>query len=462
MSDVESRIQQFETGLRPHFEPTSHKSRDYSLAERMAEYRIPGVSVAVINGGKLDWAKGYGVRSAGETGAVDTETLFQAASISKTVAALAILRLFDAWGLDLDADVNDYLTSWKVPPTEGWQPRITLRHLLSHSAGTTVHGFLGYSHTDAVPTLVQLLNGAPPANSDPIRVDTVPGTQYRYSGGGTSIAQQVAMDITRHAFNDIAHNWVFEPLGMTRSIYEHPLSEPYHANAARAHYYTGALVAGNWHTHPELAAAGLWTTPSDILRVALALQSAYKGDASPVSQSVARAMMTPAIPSETHSNGLGTFLNEANGRKQFGHGGDNVGYKNSFKAYYDDGDGGYAIMTNGDYGGAVIEEIVASLTRVYGWEGGQPLVTLEPPIPAAYCPGTYRLASGFSFVVALEGNGLTIQPDGQAPLELEPFAGTQFHIAALKASVSFEVEEERAYALVFEQNGQTLTAGRVD
>lgn len=463
MSDQQSRIQQVETRLRPHFEPASHKTRDYSISERMAEYRVPGVSVAVIEGGALQWAKGYGVRSADEAGAVDTETLFQAASISKTVAALAILRLFEARGLSVDADVNDYLTSWRVPDVDGWQPRLTLRQLLSHSAGTTVHGFMGYGHKDAVPTLAQVLDGEPPANSDPVRVDTVPGTQYRYSGGGTSIAQMVAQDITGKAFNAIAREWVFEPLGMTRSVYEHPLTEAYHANAARAHYYTGATVEGKWHTYPELAAAGLWTTPTDILRVALALQNAYagKGAVSPVSPAVAQLMLTPAMRSETHSNGLGTFIDEANGRKQFGHGGDNVGYKNSFKAYYaSDGDGGYAIMTNGDYGSAVIQEIVGSLTRVYGWDGGQQMVTLEAPIPAAYCTGTYRLASGFGFTVALDG-GLTIQPDGQAPLTLEPFAGGQYHIAALKASVSFEVEGERAYALTFEQNGQKLTAERM-
>jgi CubicO group peptidase (beta-lactamase class C family) len=464
MSDIQSRIQQVESGLISHYEPTSHKTQAYSLSERMAEFRVPGVSVAVINGGKLDWAKGYGVRAAGEAGTVDTETLFQAASISKTVAALAILRLFEARGLSLDADVNDYLKSWRVPPVDGWQPRLTLRLLLSHSAGTTVHGFLGYSHTEAVPTLVQLLDGAAPANSDPVRVDTVPGTQFRYSGGGTSIAQQVAMDITGKPFNDIAREFVFEPLGMTRSLYEHPVSPPYHANAARAHYSTGARVEGNWHIHPELAAAGLWTTPTDILRMALAIQSAYKGEASPVSQDVASAMLTAAIRDETYRLGLGTFLNEANGLRQFGHGGDNVGYKNSFKAYYDNEfgvDGGYAIMTNGDQGDPLIQEIVASLTRAYGWEDVQPNVSLNAPIPADWCVGTYRLASGFNFAVALKGDTMSIQPDGQAPLELEPFAGTQFHIAALKASVTFEIEAGSAYALVFEQNGKELRAGRV-
>jgi hypothetical protein len=208
----------------------------------------------------------------------------------------------------------------------------------------------------------------------------------------------------------------------------------------------------------------LWTTPTDILRVALALQNAYKGADSPISQAVAQSMLTPAIRAETHSNGLGTFIDEANGRKQFGHGGDNVGYKNSFKAYYDsDGvDSGYAIMTNGDFGGALVQEIVASLTRVYHWEGVQPQVSLIHAIPDPRYTGTYRLASGFSFTVALKDDSLTIQPDGQAPLTLEPALGTQFHIAALKASVSFEVEGERAIALVFEQNGKELTAGRVD
>jgi CubicO group peptidase (beta-lactamase class C family) len=327
-----------------------------------------------------------------------------------------------------------------------------------------VHGFLGYSHADAIPTLVQILDGAHPANSDPIRVDTVPGTQYRYSGGGTSIAQQVAMDIAGKPFNEIAREWVFEPLGMTRSLYEHPLTPPHHGNAAHAHFYTGAHVEGNWHAHPELAAAGLWTTPTDILRFGLAIQSAYKGESSPVSQAVARAMLTPVIHEDAHTSlGMGFFLSTDKGRQQFGHGGDNVGYKNSFHAYYEGSDGGYAIMTNGDVGYPLHQEIAESLKRAYGWEGGEPIVTLEVPIPAAGCAGTYRLASGFSFAVAQAGDGLTIQPDGQAPLELEPFAGTTFHVAALKASVSFEFgTDEKVIALVFKQNGKELTAGRVD
>jgi CubicO group peptidase (beta-lactamase class C family) len=359
--------------------------------------------------------------------------------------------------------VNDFLTSWRVPDVDGWQPRLTLRHLLSHSGGTRVHGFLGYSHTEAIPTLVQILNGESPANSDPIRVDTVPGTQFRYSGGGTSIAQQVAMDITGKPFNDIAREWVFEPLGMTRSLYEHPLTEPHHANAAHAHFYTGAHVEGNWHAHPELAAAGLWTTPTDILRFGLAIQSAYKGGNSPVSQDVARAMLTPVIREDASTSlGMGFFLSTDKGRQQFGHGGDNVGYKNTFQAYYEGSDGGYAIMTNGDQGYSLHQEIAASLKRAYGWEGGEPQVSLQHAAPEPGFVGTYRLASGFSFTVALKGDAPTIQPEGQAPLELTPAAGTQFHIVVLKASVKFEMGTDgNAIALVFEQNGKALTAGRI-
>jgi CubicO group peptidase (beta-lactamase class C family) len=467
VADTDSRIQQVENGLIDETDTALPDPQRYTIAERMAVYHVPGVSVAVIHDGQLEWAKGYGLRALNQPGAVDTETLFQSGSISKPVAALAILRLVDSQNLDLDADVNDYLNSWRVPSVGGWQPRITLRHLLSHSAGTTVHGFIGYNHTEAVPTTLQILDGLKPANSDPVRVNTVPGTHFRYSGGGTIIAQLLACDVAGKPFQDIVREWVFEPLGMTRSTYEQPLQPQYHDNAARGHYYSGAPVEGGWYTMPELAAAGLWTTPLDIARFGIAVQRAYKGESSPISQQVARWMLTETVEGEDFNLGLGVFLRRPSSAAYFGHGGDNVGYKNNFKVYFEGSNSGAAVMANGDLAGAgLIEEILRSVARVYHW----PEYVTESPswfadsasIDHAPYLGKYRLKPGFTLTVSSTDGKLTLQPTGQSPLELRPISETKFVVLPLKTIVTFEREADRSVsALIFEQNGQEMTAKRI-
>ncbi|MEO8397290.1 MAG: serine hydrolase domain-containing protein [Chloroflexota bacterium] len=458
---ADNRIEQVENGLPNKFESAPQQGRSYTLAERMAEYRVPGVSIAVFSGGKIEWAKGYGLRARDEAGAVDSETIFQAASISKPVAALAILRLFEARGLDVNADVNQYLTSWKIPAVDGWQPRLTLRQLLSHSAGTTAHGFFGYSQNESVPTLLQILDGLQPANSEAVRVDTMPGAQYRYSGGGTLIAQQMACDLAAQSFPEIAREWVFEPLEMTRSRYDQPLSPQYHDNAARGHYYPGAPVEGGWYTMPELAAAGLWTTPSDIARFALAIQAAHQRKASPISTQVADWMLTEVIQAEGHSLGMGTFIYRSANAAHFGHGGDNVGYKNQFRAYFENSDQGAAIMTNGDQGSSLIEEIMGSITKVYEWPEHSP-ETEHPEAnattPYAAYTGSYRLGD-LALAIALTGSQLLLLASGQNPLELRPLANGKFNVQALQAAITFEREADgHISGLIFEQNGQQLKA----
>ena len=461
---TENQIEQVENGLLDKQANAPDDQRTYSLAQRMAEYRVPGVSVAVFNGGNIEWAKGYGLRARGETGSVDSETIFQAASISKPLAALAILRLFEARGLDVNADVNQYLTSWKVPAVDGWQPRLTLRQLLSHSAGTTVSGFFGYNFREPVPTLLQILDGLPPANSAPIRVDTLPGTQYRYSGGGTSIVQQMAIDLTGKPFPEFAREWALEPLRMTRSLFQHPLSPQHHNNAARGHFYTGALVEGNWHTHPELAAAGLWTTPSDIARFALALQAAYQGKPGVISEQVADWMLTDVIAAEEYSLGMGPFLHHKGQSAYFGHTGGNVGYKHEFQAYFVGGDQGAVVMTNGDQGSAVVDETLRSIAKVYAWPDYFPIAEqpeVDVTTPYSAYTGSYRIGE-LALVVALTGSKLLLLTGGQNPLELQPLANGKFHVQGLNAAIAFERSAEgHISGLVFEQNGHSLKATRL-
>jgi CubicO group peptidase (beta-lactamase class C family) len=264
----------------------------------MQLYKVPGISVAVVDNFKIAWAKGYGVAEAGSSTPVTAHTLFQAASISKPVAAAGTLSLVEQGKLSLDQNVNQRLKSWQVPDNEFTQKeKVTLRRILSHSAGLTVHGFPGYEVGTPIPTLVQIFNGEPPANNPPIRVDIVPGTKYRYSGGGVAIEQQLVIDVTGKPFPQFMRETVLDKIGMTDSTYEQPLPAARAAMAATATRSDGKSIPGKWHVYPEIAAAGLWTTPTDLAKFGIEIALSKQGKANHViSQSMARQMLTPQMP----------------------------------------------------------------------------------------------------------------------------------------------------------------------
>lgn len=332
----------------------------------MAHYGVPAVSIAVIDGGELAWAGGFGIADCRGGTAVDEHTLFQAASMSKPVAAFAILRAVDAGPFDLDAPVNDYLSSWKIPENEFTrQVPVTLRHILSHTGGLTVWGFPGYRTGSPLPTLSQVLSGSPPANSPPVLVDTLPGSVERYSGGGTTIAQLALEEGIGKAYEEILREWVLEPLGMFESTFEQPLPESLMNRAAVGHDRDGNPVDGGWHTYPEKAAAGLWTTAADYARFLVGLQRAYLGK--PVAllhPNTAQALAT--VPSGGRSFGLGPKVIGVGRARRFQHGGSNAGYICGSNAFMD-GTRGVAVLTNSDAGAILAEEIIAAVATVYGW-----------------------------------------------------------------------------------------------
>ena len=230
-------------GLRPPVEIQGKPAQRWTLAERMKEHKVPGVSIAVIEGGRIAWARGFGVKEAGKSDSVTPTTLFQAASISKPVAATAMLRLVERGTLNLDTNVNRYLKSWKVPDNKFTATeKVTLRRIVSHTAGLTVHGFPGYATTDPIPTVVQVLDGVKPANTDPVRVDTTPGAIERYSGGGTTIMQQLLVDVTGKPFPALMQELVLGPAGMTSSTYEQPIPAARAPEAAHAHTQDGKPI----------------------------------------------------------------------------------------------------------------------------------------------------------------------------------------------------------------------------
>ena len=293
---VERRISSVERGLVSSYSVPPWDTM--ALAERMEHYKVPGVSIAVIDAYQIEWAKGYGVLEAGRNDRVTAETLFQTASVGKPVVAAAALHHVDRGILELDRDVNDYLTSWQVPENAFTAERkVTLRRLLSHSAGMTVPGFRGYAWGEAVPNLEQILNGERPANSPPIRVDSVPGNEYRYSGGGYMVVQQLLEDVTGQPFPDIMQETILGPWGMSASTFESPLPQDLWAIAAAGHRGDGSVIPGGWHAYPEMGSgASMWATPSDLARFAIGVMEAYSGRSEFVlSQDMASQMLTPRI-----------------------------------------------------------------------------------------------------------------------------------------------------------------------
>lgn len=322
-SPVRSRIEHVEKGLLSAVLVTGDPG--WTIQERMKFYNVPGVSIAVINNYQVEWARSYGVKDIETNEPVTPETLFQAGSISKSVAAMTALKRVEQGKISLDQDINEKLTSWKLPDNEFTAKRkVTLANLLSHTGGLTVHGFPGYAPGEPIPTLPQVLDGATPANTPAVRVNMEPGTKYRYSGGGTTIAQLAIMDIEKRPYPQIAQETVLDPLGMTHSTYNQPLPEATRKKAASGHRRDGKLVEGKIHIYPEMAAAGLWTTPTDLAKFAIEVQLSLAGKSNKVlSKEMTTRMVTPFM---NESAALGFFVEKHGQAIYFGHGGADEGF----------------------------------------------------------------------------------------------------------------------------------------
>lgn len=364
---VGRRISRVEDGLRTPYvvEGYDEYRITYNIHERMKYHRVPGVSICVINGGSIEWAKGYGEIETGTARMVDAATLFQVASIGKPVTAAGVLRLVEQGVLELGRDVNDYLSSWKIPDNEfGDGVDVTLEMLLSHTGGVTVHGFPGYPQGSGLPTLKQILEGEPPCNTAAVRVDIKPGTQWRYSGGGFVIVQQIFEDLLGKPFAQSMRELVFEPAGMHRTFYFPRLPEALEENAALAHLADGSPVAGGYHIYPEFGAgAGLWATPSDLARFIVSIQDSYTGrPGGLLGRDTAIEMLTQRMG----PHGLGFMVVSKSGEVTLSHAGGNLGYRNMLFAYAETGKGA-VIMTNSDVGGNICSEILRAIAVVYGW-----------------------------------------------------------------------------------------------
>lgn len=459
--EIEKRIERIVNGLLPDTCFKNVLGDKASLIDRMKYYHTPGVSIAVINNFEIEWARGFGIREVGNHDSVTENTLFQAGSISKPVFALAVMQLVQEGKLDLEEDVNECLKSWKIPANVGWQPKVTFRQLLSHSAGLTVHGFPGYETTEDIPSLIQILNGQHPSNTPAVKVNLIPGLSYRYSGGGITVAQQLVEDFLGKPFPEIMNELLIKKLGLTNSTYEQPLPLHLHESAATAHPWKGRPVKGKWHIYPEMAAAGLWTTPTDLARLGIELQLSLKNESNgPFSADTLSHMLTAQAADHM---GIGFFLEGRGDSARFGHDGWNEGFVARMTLYKHLGFGA-VIMMNSNEGNSMISEIERAIACEYGWPEYFPAVkadmALSHDILDKYV-GKFLTESSLQVTVTKREGSLYLQLKGQSPIKLSPESDTKFYTKAVNAEVTFEKDiEGKATVLFFHQEGNKFTANR--
>jgi len=388
-------------GLKPNVRIIGKDAKISTLQERMDHYNVPGISIAFLNNHKIVWTHTQGVTDRKSNKLIDENTVFQAASISKPVFASILMKYRQHNDLNLDIDVNTLLKSWQLP-THKWSGKndVTLRRLLSHSAGTTVHGFAGYEKGQEVPSIISLLNGTKPTNSDPIIVDIEPGSKFRYSGGGTTVAQLVLQDQSNSSLPKLANRTLFTPLKMQHTSFSQPLISKLNNNAAKAHNADGEIIIGGSHTYATLSAAGLWTTPSDLLRLVSKIQLAGLGkDETFFTKKTIEEMFKPQLS----SMGIGFFVEGENEITSFSHGGANEGFMAHLFAHNKTGDG-IVIMTNGNNGTALIDEVLLRVSEIYNWNEFKPtqktLTTLNPLLFKSIL-GKYKISEPFETILEI-------------------------------------------------------------
>lgn len=465
-AESDARIKRIENGLLPAATIKGQAVQTMNLAERMKHYNVPGVSIAFFADGKISWTRAYGFADVASGRRVTDQTLFQSASISKPAAALGVLHLVQEGKLSLDEDVNLKLRSWKIPENEFTkEQKVTLRRILSHSAGMNIQRFPGYAAGEPLPTTVQILNGEKPANTVPIRVDTVPGTIWRYSGGGYVAMQLLLSDVTGKPVPQLLHELVLRPIGMTHSTFEEPLPKNLWSSAATPYREDGQPVKGGWHTYPEIMPAALWTTPSDIARMAIEVQNEYSGKSNKI---LSADMMHQMLTHQKDDWGLGFALETPGHKLRFSHGGSNEGFRCTLQAYTEAPGQGVVIMTNGDQGWNLLNEILRAISKEYGWPEFQPqehvLAKMDLALLPAYA-GTYAVTGAEKpTLVTLKGSQLYVQTDalGPEPQELLPGSDDQFFVTSAPLVFDFQKDEKGVITkMILHSDFQTVEAKKI-
>ncbi len=421
-----------ETELRPAV--IKYGDKPFTLAERMRQYGVPGLSIAVFHDGKIDWARGWGVRDTASCAPVTPDTAFQAASISKVATAVLALRLAGKGRVGLNRDINDALHSWKLPEDPKLAPHgVTLGQLLSHTSGLGVHGFTGYAPDTPLPTLVQILDGVSPANNPAVRSELPAGAQFEYSGGGYLVAQLALSDASGMPFEELAQRELLGPLHMTRSAFA-PLPPPaIRADMASGHE-NGVPIPGSYLAYPELAPAGLWTSAGDLARLLMDIQASAAGMQNHrLSPAMARRMLTPV----KDNWGLGVAL-YTDKPERFGHDGVNRGFQSFMIAYVGKGDG-IVVLTNGGQGRRLMDEVVRAVAADYGWPDIAAPATGEKTLSLAElsrAAGRFK-GGGLDVVFEARPDGLYANAGAPVPERLLALSPTRFRSESMGVTAEF-------------------------
>lgn len=449
--DLEKKIKEVEQNLLPAVQIANQPPNQYSIDERMAKYRIPSISIAVINEGKLEWAKAYGVKKRESDNRASTVTLYQAGSVSKPVAAVGALILVQEGRINLDDNINEILTSWQVPLNEYTKRRsVTLCHLLNHSAGFNVIGFDGYRNKDKLPSLFEILEGLNPANNPSIHVGFVPGTTMSYSGGGYVVLQQLIEDVKQQLFCEFMQQHLLLPLHMLNSTFECPLPSQYAAEAAYAHP-GGNEMEGGCKNYPESATAGLWTTPTDLSKFIIAIQKALQSDSSIVlKKKTAEEMVKRSMP----PYGLGPLINGEKETLEISHTGRTDGFVCGYVSYPYLGKGA-VVMMNSDNGGCLVGEILRAISTVYTWPSyhavTRNVMTMNNNRLDFYL-GRYSTGDVkndiYDVIVSKQGDGLVLQMGvASMPYKLHPVSEDNFFVQETGYDIFFKEEQKQITSL---------------
>lgn len=423
-----------------------------SLIERMAEDNVPGLSIAVLKDGKIVWAKGFGIANSKTKQVVDKNTLFQAGSISKPIGALAALKLVEEGKLSLDEDVNKYLKGFQITgPKLTKATPVTLRQLLTHTAGLSVHGFPGYVSNSNVPSTLDVLTGK--GNTDKVEVVLTPGTEWRYSGGGYTVMQLLVEQVSGQTFAEYTDVNILKPMGMSNSTYQHALPQRLKTNTSAAFDQQGKMHLSVYNDYPEKPAAGLWTTPTDILKYAAHMQAIMQGKKDGILQ---KSTVEDMFTKHQNSWGLGPELMDVDGQLAFGHGGKNLGFTNEFIALVNQGDA-FVVMANGDNAGGLNSEIITTLSKVYDVGFSKQKIIQATTLTAKQLKsyeGDYLLLTDIGYngdfisKIRIEDGKVTIKNPGDSNASrLVPESRSDFISTESGNSFVFKIEDDKVTGL---------------
>lgn len=360
-SQIEKEIKEIENHLSPNIHVKDNPKVTYNILERMKHHNVPGISIAIVKNRELYWSKAYGLTSADKDIKVDRKTLFQIASVTKPITALGILKLVEQNKISLDDDVNTYLKNWQIQDNEFTKTeKVTIRRLLTHTAGLSSHGFDGYPQSENLPSIIEVLNGE--GNWAGVAIDNIPGTAWRYSGGGYVILQKLIEDVTGQSFENYMETEILKPLKMNNSTFQQPLNKEVYKNVSSAHDNDGNPVIGGWHNYTEKGAGGLWSTPEDFAKYIIEIQNIIKGKENGI---LSKETISKMLTKDINNWGLGLLVEGSGESLRFSHDGKNQGFFADFLAFAKKGEA-VVILTNGNTPN-LKNEILKSISSVYNW-----------------------------------------------------------------------------------------------